>query len=204
MRMSLIIENEQLLDAAAKPLNMRYYSFDSLIFTNYGGIKMSVSLRSVSILTVCTGNICRSPMAEGFLGNCLRSSPDVTVYSAGTHALVNNPATEFAVIAALEKGINISGHRARMLEPRLIQESSIILCMEPSHAEWVLSLEPSAHKRVHNLADFSGPHKRLKRISDPYGCGIPDYRKCLRDIEECLKNFLESEKFFCFITPKNI
>ena len=120
-------------------------------------------------------------------------SGSISASSAGTHALAGNPATEFAVIAASEQSIDLSGHRARMLGHGMILDSDIILCMDPSHVEWVISIEPSAYRKVYNLADFSGPVKRMKRIADPYGCGIPEYRECIRDIEVCLNNFLKQE-----------
>jgi len=154
---------------------------------------MSERFGKTRILTVCTGNICRSPMAEGMLKKMPAGLRNISVASAGTHALTGNPATDFALIAAHEKGIDISGHRARLLEPALIQDSDIILCMEPSHAEWVISVSPSSAKKVYILADFSGPGKRLGKIADPYGCGIPEYRECINTIEACLRNFLEKE-----------
>jgi protein-tyrosine-phosphatase len=141
------------------------------------------------ILAVCTGNICRSPMAEGILKEFLEESGAVTVSSGGTHALDGNPASEFSVIASAEKGIDISGHRARMLTPGRIKESDIVLCMEHSHVEQVLSIDASAHERVFNLADFSGMRK-MKGIPDPYGCSLREYRECFRDIRRCIDNFL--------------
>jgi len=147
---------------------------------------------SINILTVCTGNICRSPLAEGILKKMLGGRP-TKIYSAGTHAINGNSASEFAIISAKENGIDISGHIARLLDPGIVLDSDIILCMELSHLEWVLSLEPSAYKRVYNLADFSSRNKRLKSISDPYGCSLREYRECFKDIETCLANFIESE-----------
>lgn len=145
-----------------------------------------------SILTVCTGNICRSPMAEGIIRKLLGPARPVLISSAGTHALVGNPATEFAVISAFERGVDISGHKARKLSQRLILDSDIILCMEPSHIEWVISAEPSSCRRVYNLADFSGNRKKLKEIFDPYGCSLREFRTCIEDIDLCIRNFLES------------
>ena len=156
---------------------------------------MSRSSGFASILTVCTGNICRSPMAEGIIRNLLGASRPVLISSAGTHALAGNPATEFAVIAAFERGVDISGHRARKLSHGLILDSDIILCMEPSHAEWVISVEPSSGNRVYNLADFSGNSRKLKTIADPYGCSLREYRSCMEDIELCISNFLDSSEF---------
>jgi protein-tyrosine phosphatase len=147
---------------------------------------------AISILTVCTGNICRSPIAEGILKRYIAGKSGVLVASAGTHALENNPPTEFAVLVSDENGIDISHHRARRLDSRIVRESTFILCMERSHIEEVLSLDARASGKVYNLADFSGMQGKLRRISDPYGCGLPDYRECFRNIDDCIRNFLIS------------
>lgn len=118
--------------------------------------------KKMKILTVCTGNICRSPMAEGILRSIFQDNPLLTVSSAGTQAVAGNPATEFAIVASREKGIDITCHSARPLDRILIGSSDMILCMEPSHAEWVLSIDSSIYEKVYNLADFSDGDKSLK------------------------------------------
>ncbi len=148
-----------------------------------------------NILTICTGNICRSPIAEGIFRFLLRAMPGVGVFSAGTHALIGNPATEFAIIAADENGIDISGHKAHMLEKEMIRASSIILCMEPSHVEFILEIDVSAESKAFNIAQFSDEGKKLKKILDPYGCGLREYRQCFKDISICIRNFLGSKCF---------
>lgn len=146
----------------------------------------------ISILAVCTGNICRSPMAEGILKKIIARTPGVLVSSAGTHAIENNSPTEFAELVSREKGVDISSHRARRLDSRIIMESTFVICMERSHIEEVLSLDSQAFDKVFNLADFSESHGKLRKISDPYGCGLPEYRECFRNIDDCLRNFLTS------------
>jgi len=143
-------------------------------------------------LAVCTGNICRSPMAEGILKKFLEGGGDALVSSSGTHALTGNPASEFSVIACSESGIDISRHRARMLTLEMIESSDVILCMERFHVERVLSIDVSAHERVFNLADFSGV-SRMKDIPDPYGCSLREYRECFDDIWRCIDNFLADD-----------
>lgn len=144
----------------------------------------------INIVTVCTGNICRSPMAEGILREMRSTSTRVMVSSAGTHALDGNPPSEFAVIACREEGIDIAGHRARRFDEEVARESHLIVCMEPVHIELVLALDSSAAGRIYNLADFSGG--KLKRIADPYGCSLREYRQCFDDIRVCLRRFLEA------------
>ncbi len=153
--------------------------------------------QEISILAVCTGNICRSPMAEGILRGMLSACRDITISSAGTHAVEGNPASEFAVIASFEQGVDISGHRARVLTPDMIKRSHVILCMEPSHIEWVISADVHASERVFNVAKFSGGKKR-NAIDDPYGCSLREYRQCFLDLRLCLDNFIGREKGYLF------
>jgi protein arginine phosphatase len=143
----------------------------------------------INIVAVCTGNICRSAMAEGILSGMRETSPRIVASSAGTHALDDNPPSEFSVIACREQGIDISGHRARRLDEAITRGSDIIICMEPVHIEIVLALDTSAAGKIYNLADFSGGRK-LKKITDPYGCSLREYRQCFHDILVCLGNLL--------------
>jgi len=146
--------------------------------------------KKIKVLTVCTGNICRSPMAEGVVRTVFEADQSIDVSSAGTHAVEGNPATEFAILASREKRIDITDHRARMLDSMLIKGGDIILCMEPAHAEWVLSIDSSAYEKVYNLADFSGTGGNLRKIADPYGCSLREYRMCFDTIDKCVHNFI--------------
>lgn len=140
-------------------------------------------------------------MAEGILSLMPLASPCVRASSAGTHALDGNPASEFSVVACGEQGVDISGHRARRLDDRIARKSDLIVCMEPAHIEIVFSLNPSAVGKTHNLADFSGG--KLKKIADPYGCSLREYRQCFQDVLACLGNFLgEMGLLGCTRTPK--
>lgn len=131
-------------------------------------------------------------MAEGILRLIYQMNPSIAVSSAGTHALTGNPAAEFAVLASMEKGIDIREHSARLLDDELIKRSDLILCMETFHVEWALSLDSSAYKKAYNLADFSDSIRHWNMIADPYGCSLREYRACLNEINTCIHNFIAS------------
>ena len=131
-------------------------------------------------------------MAEGIIRTIFEANQSIDVSSAGTHAVEGNPATEFAILASRENNIDITGHRARLLDSALIKGIDIILCMEPAHAEWVLSIDSSANQKVFNLADFSETVDSLGKIADPYGCGLREFRLCFNAIDKCVHNFVVS------------
>jgi protein-tyrosine phosphatase len=108
------------------------------------------------ILVVCSGNICRSPIAEGLLRRALerRVGDDAPhVSSAGTIAADGGPATDSSVVAARELGIDIAGHRARRLSASLAG-ADLILCMAAEHRDAIAALAPSAADRTFTLKEL--------------------------------------------------
>jgi low molecular weight protein-tyrosine phosphatase len=146
----------------------------------------------MDILMVCTGNICRSPMAEGLLRHMLPENLKlkVHVHSAGTHGLDDQPAASFAIQAAAEMGVDIAGHRARSLDPEMVSQADLILVMEPFHREIVARVvRPEEGDRLRLLADFETP-RQSDTIDDPYNHSLKVYRACLNRIRDCLGGVL--------------
>jgi protein-tyrosine phosphatase len=109
-----------------------------------------------SILVVCTGNICRSPMAEGFLRDALQrrfgdAAPMVS--SAGTHGWEGSPATPEGVEVARELGVDTSMHRGRLLTEAMAQEADLLLCMASDHRD-VLKDEFGMGERAFTLKEL--------------------------------------------------
>lgn len=110
-----------------------------------------------SILVVCTGNICRSPIAEGVLRVLLEerlADAAPLVASAGTAGWDGRPATEEAVAAAAELGVDIAGHRARALRPDHVRAADLVIGMSAEHVERAVALEPSAAERTFTLKEL--------------------------------------------------
>lgn len=105
------------------------------------------------ILTVCTGNICRSPAAERLLARAL--GPAVEVSSAGTGALVSRP-IEPAMAGLMEDaGVPAGAFRARQANPRLIAAADLVLALSEQHRSWVLNESPAALKKTFTLLRFA-------------------------------------------------
>jgi len=146
----------------------------------------------MDILFVCTGNICRSPMAAGLLPHMLPPGTrgQAHVHSAGTHGLDGEPAAPYAVQAAAAMGADISGHRARSLDPEMVRQADCILVMEPFHRDIVVRALPTEDKnRVWLLAAFGKP-SRSDTIEDPYNKPLQAYQTCLERIHRCLGGFV--------------
>lgn len=110
-----------------------------------------------TVLTVCTGNICRSPMGEVLLRRTL-SDIGVRVHSGGTHALVDHEMTEQAQQLALSHGAvaaDAAMHRARLLTERMLTESDLILAMSREHRQHIVQLAPSVLHRTFTVREFA-------------------------------------------------
>jgi len=128
------------------------------------------------ILFVCTGNICRSPMAEGLMRQRLAQAglePDHRVASAGVWALEGRSASEHAVTVMAEQGIDISGHKAHTITADDMAQASLILVMSRDHEQVLRNTWPQYMWKVHRLSEMSG---KRKDVFDPYGGPIEEYR----------------------------
>jgi protein-tyrosine-phosphatase len=135
------------------------------------------------ILLVCTGNICRSPLAEALLLRTLkeRGIERVTVTSAGTGAWDGAPASEGAYLVGLERGLDLSGHRARLLTRELVDQADLILTMARHHRARVDEL--GGEGRVFVLGEYAGKGAEAAEVSDPFGGDLDVYRNTCAELE---------------------
>lgn len=121
-----------------------------------------------SILFICIGNICRSPMAEGLLKQAL---PEKAVLSAGINALVGEPADPFSVHLMREHGIDIGAHRARSLAAWMVSDADVILTMDGAQKHFIEMKYPVSQSKVFRLCESSRCD-----IPDPYRQGLAAFR----------------------------
>lgn len=129
-----------------------------------------------TVLTVCLGNICRSPMAEGLLRTKL---PNLVVSSAGIVAPSGAHADPFAQELMLERGVDISAHRAKRVTSPVIAASDLILVMDLEQKRAIERTHPVARGKVFRLGEFG-----KFEIFDPLNRGRDEFAKCLALIDQ--------------------
>lgn len=133
------------------------------------------------LLFVCTGNTCRSPLAEVIARRLIRDRAiaALTVGSAGTSAWSDTPASDGAMLVALEHGVDLGDHRARQLVAEIVAHADVILTMGPQHLDRAEALGGVGRSAL--LTEFAGGIVRA--ISDPFGGDLEVYRATFAELE---------------------
>jgi protein-tyrosine-phosphatase len=152
---------------------------------------MNEEANTKSILLVCTGNICRSPLAAALLERALgeRAAEGIRVSSAGTGAWDGAPVSEGAYLVGLERGLDLSGHRARLLTRELVEQADLILTMARHHRARVDEL--GGEGRVFVLGEYAGREGDEAEVSDPFGGDLNVYRDTCSELEALLQAAVE-------------
>lgn len=142
------------------------------------------------ILFVCSGNTCRSPLAEGIARKIFteRLESPVNVFSAGTSAYEGTPASAEAVQVALRNGIDLSTHQSRLLSRADVDDADLIVTMGESHRAAVGIIEPRALDFTVMLTDFC---EEKGDVPDPIGGGMEAYENAYSLIYRCLDHMAD-------------
>ena len=146
------------------------------------------------VMFVCTGNICRSAMAEGLFIKLIKDNNlKIDVYSCGIYAENGDYATYNAIEAARYYDADISNHRATNIRSSQIEDMDIILCATNAHKNMVISMYPELISKVYTMKEYADidDNGRNMDINDPWGHDLYTYKKCAQEINVCLENIID-------------
>lgn len=123
------------------------------------------------VLFVCTGNTCRSPMAEGLFRHAASNHPEWVAQSAGISAANGAPASRETLNVLSRQGIDFSGHQSQRLTRRLLEEATDIFVMTQGHMAVLLANVPEYADKIHLVTEYTDGED----IGDPYGCDQDAY-----------------------------
>ena len=141
------------------------------------------------ILTVCTANICRSPVVEAILRDRLVAEglTEWRVRSAGTWAMNGQPPSRFSREIMAERGLDISNHTSQEITDELLKEADLVLCLETGHAEALRAEFPQYEAKIHLLTEMVG-HRYS--IADPFGGPRFAYERMIDDVTQLIEDGL--------------
>lgn len=144
------------------------------------------------IMFVCTGNTCRSPVAEAAFRKLIEDSgaSDIEVYSSGAGAFGGQPASEFAIESVKLWDVDLSAHRSQALTRSLIEQSDLILALAATHYNTVLGIAPEAFDKTYLLKSFPDSGDKGEGVIDPIGMPLTVYNEVFLDIITELQRIL--------------
>ncbi|MEM9017032.1 MAG: low molecular weight protein arginine phosphatase [Verrucomicrobiota bacterium] len=146
---------------------------------------------SQRVLFICTGNVCRSPMAEGLLRHEAEvQGVEIEVASAGLGAMENQPPSLNSVLAMQEEGIDISHQRSQMLTPLMVEEFTHIFGMGEGHIETIRAYFPESLEKTFVLREFVAEQGLDLNVPDPIGGDLDEYRLTRNLIKEAIPSIL--------------
>ncbi len=173
-------------------------------------------MKKMKVLFICTGNTCRSPMAEGIMADMAKKTKSdihIETVSAGIYTISNSGPSSNAVEVMKERNIDISGHSSKRVSEELISDVDLVLTMTASHKAQIYDIFAHIEPKVYTLGEMAEEvmetdheshfntdkeeglqlEQELSEydISDPFGGSIQTYRECANQIESALKKVIK-------------
>jgi len=148
--------------------------------------------RAPTVLMICTGNLCRSPMAEGFLRTRLVQeglADRIQVRSSGTHGIDGSPASAYAIVALHQMGIDIQGHRARTVTQQAIDDADLLLAMTHDHISFIEHHFRRTEGKLYLLSEMIDHDFD---VDDPYGGTETEYAQCAHQLSSIIERGFQS------------
>ena len=143
------------------------------------------------VVFICSGNICRSPLAEVLLREQIeKGSLDLETSSAGTLGIEDHAANPDAVTAASEVALDLRNHRSRGISHEILEDAFALVIMGPEHESAILSRYPDLGEAVVRLWEYCPAGRDAGEIEDPLGRGLAEFRRIRDVIREALDHWL--------------
>lgn len=157
------------------------------------------TIKDTKVVFVCTGNTCRSCMAEGIfraVSSEMREGAGFSAMSRGLHAFDGDSASEHSIKALKNLwNIDISLHKAKMLDHKDVLQADLLLTMTRQHRDTLRERYPEKLSSIFTLKEYAylelGVDSKLLDISDPFGMPYQTYERCAKEILECVKRALD-------------
>lgn len=147
-----------------------------------------------SVIFICTGNICRSPMAHWYMQkkiDDMNKSEEYLISSCGTNTYGGERATQNAIQAIAKYGVNMENHRSTNISDLDLSTYDLIICMTENHKDMVLFKYPNIKEKIFTLKEYVYNDPIYTDIDDPWGYDISVYNSCAKEIVDCVDKLIE-------------